>query len=92
MSKFSTLISEFWCSLFLRELDLDRGNVSCLAFLTQHFGSNFDFYDVEFVCKKASAAYLDDVDSLGYHAAACFDGEFLTAAVELHHDCCYVAH
>ena len=92
MSKFSTLIREFGCSLFLRELDLNRGNVSLLAFLTQHFGSDFDFCDVEFVGKEASAAHLDDVNGLGYHTAARLHGEFLTAAVELHNDRSYVAH
>ena len=92
MSKLSNLIREVWCSLFLRELDLDCGNVSCLAFLTQYFCSDFDFCDVEFVGKEASAAHLDDVNSLGYHTAARLHGEFLTAAVELHNDRSYVTH
>jgi len=92
MDEFSTLIREFWCSLFLRELDLDRGNVSCLAFLTQHFGSDFDFCDVEFVSKEASAAYFDDVNGLGYGAAARFHSDFFAAAVELHNDRGYVTH
>ena len=91
MSKFSTWPSVL-VSLFSGELDLDSGNVSCLAFLTQHFSPDSDFCDVKLVCKEPSAAHLNDVDSLRYHAAACFDGEFFTTAVELHYDRCYIAH
>ena len=92
MSILSNLIREVMCSLFLRELDLDCGDVSWLTFLAQYFGSDLDFRDVEFVSEEPSAADLDDVDGLGYHAAACFHGEFLAAAVKLPYDCCYVTH
>ncbi len=42
--------------------------------------------------KIPSAAYLDHVNSLGYHTASSLHGELLTAAIEMHHDCCYVGH
>jgi len=59
MKKVFNLIHEVVRLVFLRELNLDRGNVSCLALFTQHFGSDFDFRDVEFAGEEPSATYLD---------------------------------
>jgi len=92
VSRPQILIREVERSLFLRELDFDRGHVSWLAFLTQHFGSDSNFGDIEFACEEPSATHLDDINSLRYHTASSLHGEFLTAAVELHHYCCYVTH
>jgi hypothetical protein len=79
-------------SVFLRELNLDRGNVSLLTLISQDFGSDLNFLDVECASKEPSATDLDHINSLGDHTASSLHSEFLTAAIEMHHDCCYVGH
>ena len=86
------LRSDVNVSVFLRELNLDRGNVSLLTLISQDFGSDLDFRDVESAGEESSATDLDHVNSLGDHTASSLHSEFLTAAIEMHHDCCYVGH
>ena len=86
------LRSDVNVSVFLRELNLDRGNVSLLTLISQDFGSDLDFRDVECAGEESSATDLDHINSLGDHTASSLHSEFLTAAVEMHHDCCYVGH
>ena len=86
------LRSDLNVSVFLRELNLDRGNVSLLTLISQDFGSDLNFRDVEFAGEESSATDLYHVNGLGDHTASSLHGEFFTAAIELHHDCCYVCH
>jgi hypothetical protein len=79
-------------SVFLRELNLDRGNVSLLTLISQNFGSDLDFLDVECAGEESSATYLYHINSLRYNTASSLHSEFLTATIEMHHDCCYVGH
>jgi len=86
------LRSDVNVSVFLRELNLDRGNVSLLTLISQDFGSDLNFLDVECAGEESSATYLYHINSVGDHTASSLHSEFLTAAIEMHHDCCYVGH
>ena len=86
------LIYELKCLLFLCEFDLDRRNIPWLTLFTQHFCSDLDFPDVECAGEESSSTYFYHINSLRYYATSGLNGKFLTATIELHHDCCYVSH